>query len=532
MHDVLVVGAGPVGLTLANELARHGVRCRLIDKDAAPSTYCRAIGVTPRTLEVWRDMGLAEEMIDSGLWISGLRSIVDGHPPQDAMVPDLGLPYSTLGIPQYATERILREDLARRGGAIERGWSLTGLEQYGDGVHVTLSGSEGATELADFRYVIGCDGAHSAVRRLLGIAFEGEAYPWPFMLGDVRIDWDLPYGMSLRALRPVEGGPPEMFIAIPLPERDRYRVSMLAPAALIPAGGTDHGIQAELRGPDLGHLQAVADSLLPGKPKLSELRWSSIFRISLRLAEHYQRGRVFIAGDAAHIHPPTGGQGMNTGIQDVYNLAWKLALVLQGHAPSALLESYEAERRPVGADVLARTHAASTNYGREKGGAPDRLADTQILVSYRGGPLAQDQAGAALPGLQAGDRAPDVAGLRRYGLGFAHRLHELLRGTDHVVLVRAGSEDLDGLEALSAEIAGTHCGRVRVAVITDGAQTQRPGLTVIGDPGGAFRQAYGDAGAFAIRPDGYIGWRGASWLDVGLGSYFKSVFGYVGAKIA
>jgi 2-polyprenyl-6-methoxyphenol hydroxylase-like FAD-dependent oxidoreductase len=288
---------------------------------------------------------------------------------------------------------------------------------------VRLARADGQAEDARFRYVVGCDRAHSTVRRALGIAFEGEAFPMLFMLGDVHIAWNVPRGFALRAVRLVEGGAPDMFIAIPLPEAGRYRVSMLAPPELASSDGSDHGIQSELRGPDLAHLQSVADDLVPGGARLSELHWSSIFRISMRLAEHYRRGRVFIAGDAAHIHPPTGGQGMNTGMQDAYNLAWKLALVLQGAASESLLDSYEAERRPAGADVVARTRAASEGYGREPGGKPDRLADTQILISYHGSNWVHDDAAGldtAIPA--AGDRAPDAGGLRRHGVGFPLRL--------------------------------------------------------------------------------------------------------------
>lgn len=284
MSDVLVVGAGPVGLTLACDLARHGVRCRIIDRLPQPLPYCRAIGVTPRTLEVWEDLVLAREMIDAGLWLMGLRSIIDNRPPQDAPAPLLNLPYAQLGLPQYETERLLTRHLARCGIAVERGISLAALSQDESGVTVRLEQESGAPEEARFRYVVGCDGAHSAVRHQLGIAFEGEAYPWPFMMGDVHIRWDLPYGMALRALRLVEGGPPDMFIAIPLPEPGRYRVSMLAPPRLVPAGGTDHGIQTELKGPSLTDLQAVAEDLLPDQPRLLDLRWSSVFRISMRLA--------------------------------------------------------------------------------------------------------------------------------------------------------------------------------------------------------------------------------------------------------
>ena len=410
--DVLVVGAGPVGLTMAAELARHGTHCRIIDRLAEPFPYCRAIGVTPRTLEVWEDMGIAREMIDAGLWIDGLRSIIHGHPPKDNLLELDDLPYGELGLPQYETERLLARHLGRFGIKVERGVTLAALDQRERDVQVRLDRADGTAETATFRAVIGCDGAHSAVRRALGIPFEGEAFPMMFMLGDVHIDWDLPRGMALRALRLVENAAPDMFIAIPLPEPGRYRVSMLAPAELAAPGGTNHGIQSELPGPQLPQLQSVANDLLPQKPKLSDLRWSSIFRISMRLADAYRRDRVFIAGDAAHIHPPTGGQGMNTGIQDAYNLAWKLALVLQAAATETLLDSYEAERRPVGAEVIARTRAASEGYGREPGGQPDRLADTQILLSYRGTPWVRDDGAgldAAVPA--AGDRAPDAHGI-------------------------------------------------------------------------------------------------------------------------
>jgi 2-polyprenyl-6-methoxyphenol hydroxylase-like FAD-dependent oxidoreductase len=301
MIDVLVVGAGPVGLTMAAELARHGTRCRIVDQLVEPSSYCRAIGVTPRSLEVFEDMGIVRQMIDAGIWIDGLRSIVHPHPPRDSLLELEDLPYAELGVPQYATERVLARHLARFGTTVERGVTLAALKQSDAHVEVTLEHAGGRSEAAAFRYVIGCDGAHSAVRRALDIPFEGEAFPMMFMLGDVRIDWDLPRGLALRALRLVEDAAPDMFIAIPLPETGRYRVSMLAAPHLAAPGGTGHGIQAELPGPELAHLQAVADDLLaPTPPRLTDPRWSSIFRISMRLAKCYRVGRVFIAA-----MPPT-----------------------------------------------------------------------------------------------------------------------------------------------------------------------------------------------------------------------------------
>jgi hypothetical protein len=334
----------------------------------------------------------------------------------------------------------------------------------------------------------------------------------------------------LRALRLREGDAPDMFIAIPLPERNRYRVSTLAPPDRETDRGTGHGVQSELPGPQLPDLQSVADAPLPDRPRLSDMRWSSLFRISMRLAEHYRQGRVFIAGDAAHIHPPTGGQGMNTGIQDAYNLAWKLALVLAGAAPETLLDSYESERRPVGAEVVARTRAASENYGREGGSKPDRLADTQLLVSYRNTPWVRDDADglpAAVPG--AGDRAPDAGGLRRHGIGFPLRLFDVLRGTEHLVLAHLASSssqrELNDLGTFAGEMKARFGLRVRMAAIApDPHCAECPGVALYHDAEGTVRTTYGaEDAAFLIRPDGYIGWRGPSWRDRRLQSHLSRI---------
>jgi 2-polyprenyl-6-methoxyphenol hydroxylase-like FAD-dependent oxidoreductase len=524
MADILVVGAGPVGLTMAAELARHGARCRIIDKLAQPSPYCRAIGITPRTLEVWEDMDVARAMTDAGLWIEGLRSAIQGQPARDVRIVFPELPYNSLGLPQNETERILGAHLARFGIAVERGITLTGLEETPDGVVAALTGPEGV-EQCTFRYVIGCDGAHSAVRHAAGIGFDGEALPVTFMLGDVHIAWDVPRGFSYRALRLTERQAPDMFVAIPLPELGRYRVTTLATGKFATAAGTEHGLQTETGGPELPDIQAVADALVPEKATISDLRWSSAFRISMRLAENYRKGRLFIAGDAAHIHPPTGGQGMNTGIQDAYNLAWKMALVVQGAAPESLLDSYEAERRPVGEDVVARTRAAAMNFGRE-GGAPDRLADMQVSISYRGTSwVRQEEDGLGLDVPGAGDRAPDAGGLIRKGVGFPLRLFDMLRGTEHVLLIWVdNAERLIDASAVAGELSTCFRNRVRTVAITAMDADEAHGVAVLHDRDSSFRKSYGsEEAAFLIRPDGHIGWRGRSFRDGGLMAYLRQI---------
>jgi 2-polyprenyl-6-methoxyphenol hydroxylase-like FAD-dependent oxidoreductase len=513
--EVLVVGAGPVGLTMAAELARHGQRCRIIDRLDAPSGFCKAIGVTPRTLEVWEDMGIVRPMIDAGLWLEGLRMIIPGQPSRDAISDLSDLPYGNLGIPQYETERILTEHLRRIGVDVERGVALNGFGDDGRRVHVELGHSDGQIERTEFRFVVGCDGAHSVVRKAAGIGFPGDQFPVQFMLGDVMIEWEVPRGFAVFAIHPNEDGPPDFLVAIPLPERKRYRVSMLAPGE--PAEADDaHGILSERPGPSLDELQAVADRLLPAVPQISDLRWSSLFRISMRLADKYRAGNAFIAGDAAHIHPPTGGQGMNTGIQDAYNLAWKMALVLRGAAAERLLDSYEAERRPVGAEVVARTRAESEGLGRTKRGPDDRLKDTQILVNYRDSGWVEDAPdGAATDDApRAGDRAPDAEGLRRDHVGFPLRLFDVLRGTEHVLVLYLGEQAgryADDVAALGS--TATADGLIRtVAIAAPSSPAIDLGFPFLHDVHGAFVRTYhAKVGMmWLIRPDGYIGLHSAA----------------------
>jgi 2-polyprenyl-6-methoxyphenol hydroxylase-like FAD-dependent oxidoreductase len=533
MPDVLVVGAGPVGLTMAAELARHGASCRIIDRLAEPLSYCRAIGVTPRTLEVWDDMGVVQPLIDAGLWLVGTRSYLNRSAAQDTPVDLFDLPYGHLGIPQPETERILTEHLAKFGVEVERPVALTSLKQDTRGVEVELLTSDNLTETAAFRYVVGCDGAHSAVRRLLEIPFEGDRFPFEFMLGDVVLDVKLPRGVMLRSVRPVEGGAPDFLVAIPLPERSRFRVSMLAPDSSAGASESDHGLQSERPGPSIEELQVVADRLLPTKVVVSDLRWSSKFRISMRLAASYRKGRGFIAGDAAHIHPPTGGQGMNTGIQDAYNLAWKMALVLRGAAAPDLLDSYEAERRPVGADVVSRTRSQSEQFGRKQSAQDERHAETQVLVNYRTSSLSRETVGESSEGLtiHAGDRAPDCSGLRRENLRYALRLFDLKRGPEHVLLTYVGKTAEPGhielIERLAQQLKAFRGPQCRLCVIfaPDARTPDVIGVTILKDSAGEFASAYGPDNntGYLIRPDGYVGYHGRPMTESGVFGYLEAL---------
>jgi 2-polyprenyl-6-methoxyphenol hydroxylase-like FAD-dependent oxidoreductase len=528
MRDVLVVGAGPVGLTMAAELARHGVRARIIEKLAAPLPYCRAIGVTPRTLEIYAQMGVARAMIDAGLFFEGLRLV--GPDGTRDIAPDLSdLPYGPLGIRQSETERILAAHLGGFGIAVEREVSLAALTQAEGGVEVELAHTDGTRERATFAYVVGCDGAHSFVRHALGISFEGDAFPWGFMLAEVELSPPLPRGYALRVLRPREDDAPEMFIAIPLPEPGRYRVSSIAPPEAT-AAGSDHGLQTERPGPDLAAIQAIADRLMPEPVTLSNLSWSSFFRISMRLAAKYRAGRAFLAGDAAHIHPPTGGQGMNTGIQDAYNLAWKLALVLRGGARESLLDSYEIERRMVGADVVARTTAASVQLGRERA-KPHRLEDTQILLTYRGLPTVAEELAEPVPddAPRAGDRAPEALGLRRDHVSFALRFFEVIAGGAHTLVVyldAAGDEDFAGLESLATRVKAVAGEEVRVVAIVGSAAApvQIGAVAILADADGGFRAAYQPAHgtAYLVRPDGYVGYHARPWREDGIAAHLAA----------
>ncbi|SDD40887.1 2-polyprenyl-6-methoxyphenol hydroxylase [Geodermatophilus telluris] len=542
--EVLVVGAGPAGLTHAIELARRGVAVRVVDKRPEASTQAdKAIGIHCRTMEIWEDQGIVTEAMDAGIWLYGQTVFVNGV--QTHQVDWAGLdelPYAHLGLPQYETERLLGARLASLGVVVERGVELVAFTQDDEGVTARLRHASGEEETTRAQYLVGCDGAHSAVRSGLGLAFEGglSMFPQLFMLGDVDVDWDLPAGHLVRFVRiENEDDFTGMLVCVPLKGRNRYRIATLAPQRwqdAVGSGVVPPGFWQEYEPPTLADIQAAIDDLGPEGTTASNLRWSSIFRIKHGIVDRYREGRVFVAGDAAHLHPPAGGQGMNTGIQDAWNLGWKLALAVRGLAAPGLLDSYEAERRPAGKMIVDRAVAiAFTDEMDMVDEKAQFLLEMQMTMNYAGSPLVGEAAPGGFPaGPEPGHRAPDVHGLRRFGVAHPLRLFDLTRGTRSTLLLSADAgaseEQVADLEKLAVAVRQQTRGEVAAYLVAapDARVPFLVDLPVVRDAEGTFAAAYGTAGAgtaaHLVRPDGHVGFRSRPLDEGALLDHLAGVF--------
>ena len=483
---VLVIGAGPTGLTLACDLARRGIRVRIVDAAPRPFPGSRGKGLSPRTLEVLDDLGVLEAVLAAGSAYPRLRlhwrRFVVGRwtmmPPR-ASTPDVPHANPWL-VPQARTEGILRERLASLGVTVEFGTTLTGFTQDDTCVTATLT-RDGVEEAVRAEYLVGADGGHSRVRKELGLTFHGVTLEEERMVvGDVRVDglerthWHVwPFA---------KGG---MVALCPLPGTDRFQLAL----QVKPGDPLPELTEAALH-------QRLQEGARPGaRLRLHDASWLSVYRPNVRMANRYRVGRVFIAGDAAHVHPPTGGQGLNTGVQDAYNLGWKLGHVLQGAAP-ALLDTYEAERLPIAAWVLGLSSKLfdGMRQGRMKAmRRGDELL--QLGLSYRGGPLAPEVPGDTAR-VQAGDRAPDAPCVDAHGKPV--RLSDRFRGP-HWTLLAFGP--------VHSEVEAWARDSVRVVhVLGKGAAPLSDAmLDVDGHAHRAYDVAPGRTALNLVRPDGYVG---------------------------
>jgi 2-polyprenyl-6-methoxyphenol hydroxylase-like FAD-dependent oxidoreductase len=512
---VLIVGAGPTGLTLAAQLRALGASVRIVDRQLDRVRESRALAVQPRTLEVLRALGISEKLVERGNDALQVR-LHFGKRVVPIRLFDVGLEDTAypflLFVSQAETEAVLNEHLAEHGIQVERGVELVAFSAGEQRVTCTLRHGDGSTEQVRARYLVGCDGVHSSVRQGAEIPFEGGRYPQTFALGDLEVDGDLEPDAAHAFV-----GAPGMLFFFPLGRPTTWR--MLGMRPMVP--GTDEREQ-ETPEPSLADLQAIADAFVGGGLRLRDPVWLTYFRLQHRHAVHYRAGRVFLAGDAAHVHSPAGAQGMNTGIQDSWNLGWKLALVDRGVADQALLDTYEAERRPVGRFVLRFTDRAtaiatspSPLLRLMRTQVAPRLAPlaprskraralafrtlSQLAIRYRRSPAVAEGQPALRRGPNAGDRLPDA---RIAGDGQDSWLQQALAAPTFHLLLGGSPVDWNGEEV--AALQNRYAGLVAIHHLSREAA---PGVLHDADGQAFARLGIETTAQYLIRPDGHIGYR-------------------------
>ncbi|MFC8759932.1 rifampin monooxygenase [Streptomyces sp. NPDC057193] len=455
MMDVIVVGGGPTGLMLAAELRLHDVNVVVLEKRDEPSTESRGQGLHARSVELMDQRGMLDRFlaVSEKFQVGGLFGGIMKPWPESL---DTAHPYG-LATPQPVTERLLDERARELGTEIRRGSEVVGLSQDEDGVTVELADGTGLRA----RYVVGCDGGRSAVRKLIGVAFPGEPATVETLLGDMEVTAD----PATIAAAVAEVNKTQLRFGVTPGENGVCRI-------VVPADG----VAEDRAAPTLDEFRQQLRAFAGTDFGVHSPRWLSRFGDATRQAERYRVGRVFLAGDAAHIHPPTGGQGLNLGIQDAFNLGWKLAAAVDGRAPEGLLDTYQAERHPAGARVVENTRAQMMMLGTDAGATAlrklfSRLMDFEEVNRYVTGMIA----------------AVDV----RYDLGEGHellglrmrdvrlkegRLYELMHGGRGLLLDRTGRLSVEGWAD-------------RVDHVVDAAEEL-------------------DVPAVLLRPDGHVAWVG------------------------
>jgi 2-polyprenyl-6-methoxyphenol hydroxylase-like FAD-dependent oxidoreductase len=545
-HDpiTLIVGAGPTGLTLAIELARRGIPFRLIDKERERPATSRAIGTQPRTVEVFQIMGIPPAALEPAVRPKALR-----FAERERTLARLELDTSTPGAPglismdETDTERVLEERLQQLGGRIELGTELLGFRVEGDHVLARLAGPDGESEVRA-RFLVGADGAHSTVREAAGVSFAGATYPERFLLADLDIAWDLSHDEGHVWI-----GNEGLVAVIPLPGERRYRVIVPLPA---------EDSRAELTSEQ--QIAAEVEWVLRQRTKVPLRRvgepvWASAFHIHRKLADRYRVGPVFLAGDAAHVHSPVGGQGMNTGIQDAFNLGWKLALAAQDRAAPGLLDTYESERRAVAENVLRGTdlgtrivladHPVSRTL-REL--LVPMVADlepvrrrllasiSELRVGNRDSFLSVAADSEVEPGLfrrgrrglRAGDRVPDAA-LLTHPDGEATSLFELF-SQGWTLLLIAGDhpapETAARLESVARQVQEMVGNAVKASLVLQAPPVGGVSVPVLIGSVGEVERVFGAREGLValVRPDGYLAYRGRPEQAGELAAYLARVF--------
>jgi len=531
--DVLIVGAGPTGLMLALAMKRLGRAVRVVERSPKPSEYSKALAVQSRTLELFDTMGIGREARSRGEWFRAVSFYARGRRVARLRLGGIPSRYPRpLILSQAETERILIEHLAKLGVDVERSKELTGFIEEDDGVTATVRAGSGEPELIQARWLVGCDGAHSAVRHALGLPFEGAAYPETVGLADVRIDWDRPPGEAEVYLSRTG-----VMGAVPMKGDRRYRMIDLNPHP------------QEANETSLAAFQSRFAEASCSPISLTDPVWISLFHLHRRIVPTMRVGRVFLAGDAAHIHSPAGGQGMNTGIQDALNLAWKLDHVLEGIAPESLLDSYTAERHPIAKAILRFSNnlfqtgaSRSAAIGFFRTLILPRLlripavqvritrSISQIDLNYRSSPivaehqvslagiriLSNDPAAPTLrdwfafrQGPRAGDRAPD-ARVATLPDRKPTRLAKHLSSERHTLLIFAGLGTVSTLQerltTMARQIIADYGSKIEVIRIASHSNWRDADIL---DPSGAAHRCFGATSPILVlvRPDGHIAFR-------------------------
>lgn len=353
MFDVIITGCGPTGAMLAAELRLHDVRVLVLERETEPVSFVRIVGLHIRSLELMAMRGLLDRMLEHGRKrpAAGFFAAIDKPAPKGL---DSAHAY-LLGIPQPTIVRLLEEHATHLGAQVRRGGAVTGFEQDDEGVTVQLADGEQLRS----RYLVGCDGARSTVRKLLGVGFPGEPSRTETLMGEMKV-----------------GVPPEE-VAAKVSEIGRTNTALRR--RRIQRRGPRRGVGDRAEPPTLEDFKRQLRAIAGTDFGVHSPRWLSRFGDATRLAERYRVGRVLLVGDAAHIHPPTGGQGLNLGVQDAFNLGWKLAAQIRGWAPGTLLDTYQTERRPVAEDVLDNTRAQMELHSTEQGAQAVRRLLTELM---------------------------------------------------------------------------------------------------------------------------------------------------------